>query len=79
MLTWNLYNQHGQLIKSWPANEKEPNMTINEFAVQVSKLEGKAKQLSIAQIKEVLKASNVLLQGDLYRLIKSDNIEVVRA
>jgi hypothetical protein len=44
-------------------------MTINQFAVNVSKVEGKKKQVNIAQIKEILKASNQLLGGALYRMV----------
>ena len=45
-------------------------MTINDFAVQVSKKEGKKVQLSIAQISETLKIVNQLLDGKLYREIR---------
>lgn len=45
-------------------------MTMNDFAVKVAKMEGKKKSLSIAQIKEVLKIVNKLLDGDLYAAIK---------
>lgn len=50
-------------------------MKINEFAVDVSKKEGKMKQLSIAQIKEVLKVSDTLLGGQFYRLIRNKERE----
>jgi hypothetical protein len=45
-------------------------MNINNFATKVSKLEGKKKELSIAQIKEVLKVVNTLLKGLLYKEIR---------
>jgi len=45
-------------------------MNINKFAVEVTKLEGKKKQVNIAQIKEVLKVTNKLLGGKLYKLIR---------
>ena len=45
-------------------------MTINDFAIKVSKKEGKKVQLSIAQISEVLKVVNSLLGGTLYREIR---------
>jgi len=45
--------------------------TIHKFAVKVSKLEGKKKQVNIAQIKEILKVTNELLNGELYTLIKN--------
>jgi len=49
---------------------KEESMTVNEFAVKIAKLEGKKKQVNIAQIKEILKIENKLLKGELYRLIR---------
>lgn len=45
-------------------------MNINDFAVAISKLEGGKKNLSIAQIKEVLKCANHILDGELYPAIK---------
>lgn len=45
-------------------------MKVTDFSAEVSKEEGKAKQLSIAEIKEVLKVTNKLLNGELYKLIK---------
>jgi hypothetical protein len=47
------------------------SMTINEFARQVAKGEGKKKQENIAQIKEQLKVVNQLLGGSLYKLIRA--------
>lgn len=49
---------------------KEEEMDINRFAVMVSKKEGLKKELSIAQIKEVLNVSNALLGGCLYWIIR---------
>ncbi len=46
-------------------------MTINQFAVKVSKKEGKIKQVNIAQIKEVLKVVNCLVGGELYKMIRT--------
>jgi len=46
-------------------------MTVNEFAQLISVNEGKKKQVDIAQILEILKVSNKLTDGQLYRLIKS--------
>jgi hypothetical protein len=43
---------------------------VCDFAVEVSKLEGKKKQVNIAQIKEVLRVINDLMEGDLYRKIR---------
>jgi len=61
----------GQVTERKIAEFKGNNrMTINDFAVQVSKKEGKKVQLSIAQISEVLKVVNQLLDGKLYREIR---------
>lgn len=48
---------------------------VNDFAVEISKKEGKKKQVSIANIKEVLKISNELLDGYFYKLIKNEDKE----
>jgi len=45
-------------------------MKINTFAVAVTMLEGGKKNLSIAQVKEVLRVINDLLDGDLYKAIR---------
>jgi len=45
-------------------------MKVTDFAVLVSKLEGKKINLSIAQIKECLKVTNDLLGGELYKAIR---------
>ena len=45
-------------------------MNINEFCIEISKKEGKKKQVDIAQISEVIKVANDLLDGKLYELIK---------
>lgn len=45
-------------------------MNINNFAVAVALCEGKKKQVNIAQIKEVLKVANRLLEGKLYRIVR---------
>ncbi len=46
-------------------------MNINEFCTEISKLEGKNKQVDIAQISEIIKITNDLLDGQLYDLIKN--------
>lgn len=46
-------------------------MTLNDFAKQVAKKEGKKKQENIAQIKEQLKVVNELLGGALYKLVRA--------
>ena len=45
-------------------------MKITKFSEEVAELEGKKISISIAQIKEVLKISNILLSGELYKAIK---------
>jgi len=45
-------------------------MNINQFAVQVCEKEGKKQQVNIAQVKEVLKVTNNLLDGELYAEIR---------
>lgn len=54
---------------------EEVDMSINNFAVLVAENEGLKKQISIAQIKEVLKVINLLLGGELYRLIKKIEVK----
>ena len=48
----------------------QKKQTINSFAVEVSKLEQGKKEVNIAQIKEILKVANQLLDGELYKLIR---------
>lgn len=45
-------------------------MTVHEFTRLVAKLEKGKKEVNIAQIKEVLKVANQLLDGELYKLIR---------
>ena len=45
-------------------------MRVDKFSVSVSYWEGKKVQVNIAQIKEVLKVVNKLLDGELYKLIR---------
>jgi len=45
-------------------------MKITDFAKKVAKLEGKKKEISIAQISEVLKVINTLFAGEFYKLIR---------
>ena len=46
-------------------------MKVTEFAKEVTLAEGLKKQISIAQVMEVLKIVNVLLSGTLYQDIRS--------
>jgi len=46
-------------------------MKINELAKLITEFEGKKKQISIAQVLEVLKVMNKLTAGALYKLIRS--------
>lgn len=45
-------------------------MKVSDFAVVVAKKEGKKREVSIAQIKEILRIINELVDGELYKLIK---------
>ena len=54
-------------------------MKITDFAVEVTKLEGKKKQVNIAQIKEILKVINILTCGELYKIIRMTDKEDVEA
>lgn len=45
-------------------------MKITSFAVNVSKQEGKIKQVNIANIKEVLKVINKLTCGKFYSMVR---------
>lgn len=40
---------------------KFEKINMNDLAIQISKIEGKRKQVNIAQIKEVLKATRIKL------------------
>ena len=50
--------------------KERKTMNINDFAKEVTLEEGKKKQISIAQVKEVLKIVNTKLDNRLYKLIK---------
>jgi len=45
-------------------------MKITTFARWVSRIEGKQKEVNIAQILEILKVTNKLLKGELYKVIR---------
>ena len=45
-------------------------MKITDFSEWVAEKEGLKKQISIAQVKEVLKVVNKLLKGELYKMIR---------
>lgn len=47
-------------------------MNVHNFSLWVAMGEGKKKQVNIAQIKEVLKCANKLLDGKLYKLIRQE-------
>jgi len=46
-------------------------MKVTLFSQQVAKDEGLKKQVNIAQIKEVMKVINVLLDKQLYKIIRA--------
>ena len=50
-------------------------MKISDFNRLVAEKEGKKKQVNIAQINEVIKVVNDLLDGDLYRLIRQKDVQ----
>jgi hypothetical protein len=45
-------------------------MKITDFAERVCAIEGGKVNLKIAQVKEVLKATNTLTNGELYKSIR---------
>jgi len=50
---------------------KQVKTSVHDFATEVAWNEGGKKQVDIAQIKEILKVTNELLSGGLYRLIRN--------
>ena len=46
-------------------------MNLNDFAKKVTLAEGLKKQISIAQVKEVLKIVNKEVAGALYKLVRA--------
>ena len=46
-------------------------MKIREFAVLMCAAEGKKKQVSVAQMMEILKVMNLIFSGDLYKKIRT--------
>jgi len=48
-------------------------MQVNKFSELVAKKEGLKKQVNIAQIKEILRVVNKLLDGEFYGLIRRSN------
>ena len=53
-------------------------MTISDFSVLVCLDEKGKKQVNIAQIKEILKVANNILDGKLYKEIRRTNVEAIR-
>ena len=45
-------------------------MKVSRFAVLIAEEEGKRIQVNIAQIKEILKVINCLVEGELYKMIR---------
>jgi len=46
-------------------------MTLNELAIQISKFEGKKKQVNIAQIKEIIKVlCGILASISFYQFVR---------
>ena len=58
-------------LKGWHVNKRRIKMNINDFAVEVSKEDsGVGKGRNIVDIKATLRASNKLLDGKLYKMIR---------
>jgi hypothetical protein len=55
-------------IRKNPRRRRE--MKVTDFAVKVAKKEKGKKEINIAQIKEIMKVSNKILQGEFYKLIR---------
>lgn len=53
------------------SRQRRCNMKVTEFAREVTLREGLNKSVSIAQVLEILKIVNTLLNGDLYKLIRN--------
>ena len=45
-------------------------MDLNTAARLITRTEGLRKSISIAQVKEILKITNTLVAGELYKLIR---------
>lgn len=59
------------LKKYWnPTYLKGGNMRISDYNVKVAKLEGKKRQVSIAQIAEINKINNKLTKGEFYKVVR---------
>ena len=63
-LLYSIYEE-GRLPEVFPPVNK-----VNQFAVDISKLEGGKVNLPIAQISEVLKCINKRTNGEFYKFIK---------
>ena len=64
-------NPDGTTTVEFGYNKKENSMNIKDFAAMVAEKEGGKKEVSIAQIKEVMKVINRLVDGGLYKLIRN--------
>ena len=45
-------------------------MTVNDFAKEVTLIEGKKVSINISQVRELLRIIDILLDGEVYKLIK---------
>jgi hypothetical protein len=45
-------------------------MKVSDLALEVAELEGKKKEVSIAQIKEILKCVNTFTNGEFYKWVR---------
>jgi hypothetical protein len=59
-----------EYMPMYQSKQEINKMTINEFAKEVTLQEGLKKSINVAQVKEVLRIVNKLLNNQLYKLIK---------
>lgn len=76
LLDWNDYRyvkeQFKEItMKEWKQKERgKVKMKITTLSELIAKREGGKKQISIAQIKEVLKIINELTDGEFYKMVR---------
>lgn len=70
---WDIQDHYKELNKKKELErlkKEEFEMNLNNFAVQITNLEGGKKQLNIAQIKSAMGAMNLASNGKFYELIE---------
>ena len=64
------------LVISMIKPKKEEKVTsINDFAIRITSAEAGKQELSIAQVKEILRITDYLLDGEFYDLIRKGKSE----